>query len=282
VKVIVNIIKYIVLVILVISLIATVILNIATSTILDKEYILAKLEETNYYDSLHTEVISNFENYIYQSGLDESVLQDLVTVEEVKEDTIQIINNLYSKEVKKVDINKIESRLQKNIDESLKGHHITNTNKTAIKLFIGEITEEYENTILNIEGEEKINKILTKVIEYANKAKTMLLIVDIVLIILLMLLSIKRLSRGLANVGVAILGSGIFNIVLNAIVNANVRINYITILSTGFSMTVRNILNDIMDTVMSNGIILAVVGLIIVIIGNIINSRNEKETSTEK
>ena len=47
-KIILNIIKYIAIVICTCCIIAVVILNIASSTILNKEYMLEKLDEANY------------------------------------------------------------------------------------------------------------------------------------------------------------------------------------------------------------------------------------------
>lgn len=119
-KIISNIIKYIVIILLIISIILTLAVKVLTSTILNKDYILGKLEETNYYKNIYNQVESNFENYIYQSGLDEDVIKGIISEEDIKSDTIQIINNIYNnKEVTEVNISKIEERLEKNIYDSL-------------------------------------------------------------------------------------------------------------------------------------------------------------------
>ena len=73
-KVITNIIKFIVLTILTLCIVSVGIITIVSSTILDQSYIMQKLEETNFYSDTYELVKSNFENYIYQSGLDEEVL----------------------------------------------------------------------------------------------------------------------------------------------------------------------------------------------------------------
>ena len=46
-------------------------------TMLNKTYILQKLDETNFYSETYKIVESNFENYISQSGLDEEVLENI-------------------------------------------------------------------------------------------------------------------------------------------------------------------------------------------------------------
>lgn len=276
-KIVLNIIKYIVLIILIIFLVATIAVNIASSTILSKDYIFKKLDETNYYNSLYSEVESSFENYIYQSGLDEDVIKNIVTEEEIKQDTIQIINNLYSKEVANIDVSKIENRLQENIDNSLEGQNISNATKKSITQFIDQITNAYKDTIVHTKYENSINDILTKVIGYVEKAKIILLVADIVLIVILLLLSARRIAQGTADLGIAILGTGIFNIAVNVIVNAKVKIDYITVISNGFSMTIRSILHDIMDIINTSGIILVIVGLIIIFISNILIMKKKQD-----
>ena len=58
-KVLLNIIKFIIITVLVICSIAMGILNIVSSTILEKEYIISKLEETNFYEETYELVKSN-------------------------------------------------------------------------------------------------------------------------------------------------------------------------------------------------------------------------------
>ncbi len=60
-KVLINIIKFISITILAICMISLGILTIVSSTILNEEYIISKLEETNFYDGTFELVKSNFE-----------------------------------------------------------------------------------------------------------------------------------------------------------------------------------------------------------------------------
>ena len=95
-KVITNIIKFIIITILTICMISIGIITIVSSTILDQSYITQKLEETNFYSETYELVKSNFENYIYQSGLDENVLTDICPKEKVKQDLNIILSNIYN------------------------------------------------------------------------------------------------------------------------------------------------------------------------------------------
>ena len=71
------------------------VMTIVFSTILDKNYVMQKLEETNFYADTYELVESNFENYIYQSGLDEEVLKNICTEEKVKKDINIMLSNIY-------------------------------------------------------------------------------------------------------------------------------------------------------------------------------------------
>ena len=69
--------------------------------------------------------------------------------------------------------------------------------------------------------------------------------------------------------------TGLFNIFINAIVNAKVKIQNITILNDSISITLREILTNVMNTINKYGIILLAVGLVIIIICSIIKARQK-------
>ena len=65
--------------ILVLFLIIYLCLGILRNNILNKEYLLLKMEETEFYLQVSREVQNGFENYIYQSGLPEDTIKNLFT-----------------------------------------------------------------------------------------------------------------------------------------------------------------------------------------------------------
>ena len=77
-KVFKTILNFVVITVLSILLIVYTVLNIFSKTLLSKDFILAKMEENNYYEKLVEYVNSSFENYIYQSGLDEEVIKNIL------------------------------------------------------------------------------------------------------------------------------------------------------------------------------------------------------------
>ena len=118
-KALINVIRFILILLLTILIISLVFINITKSTIMSKDYILGKLDETDYYINIKGEIESNFQNYIGQSGLDEEVLNDIVTDEKIKNDTEIIFNNIYDGTSEEVTTTEIEEKLRTNIDNSL-------------------------------------------------------------------------------------------------------------------------------------------------------------------
>ena len=74
------------------------IINILSNRILDKKYMLDKLEEIEFYEQISREVKIGFEDYIYQSGLPEDTINDLYTINDIRNDVNSIINNIYDGE----------------------------------------------------------------------------------------------------------------------------------------------------------------------------------------
>ena len=284
-KVVLNIIKFILALILTVCIIAFIIVNVASSTILSKEFVLQKLDETNYYANTYTAVENDFENYIYQSGLDEEVLKDIVSQEKIENDTKIIINNIYDGTEEQIDITEIETNLKNNIEESL-DEKLSATQEKMVDEFINKITEQYQETITNTNYENTIHDILTKGNGFIEKIKQFSLIGMIVSAILILILSFRKIITGFMFVMSSIIASGAFYIITNIVINTKVKIQNITILNDAISISLREILTSILNTLTNTGILLTVIGVIALIIFAIISSynqgKNRKEEQTEE
>lgn len=279
-KIIAKIIKFILITILVICIVALGMIKIVSSTILEKAYVTQKLEETNFYAETYELVKSNFENYIYQSGLDEEVLENICTEEKVKNDINQIISNIYEGTDIKIDTTEISDNLNANIDAL----NIKNSrNASAIEQFVKHITDEYTNTILHTQYEDKINNAYGKIIDLIEKANTVIIIAIIVDAIIIILSNIKKISRNLQDAGIALLSASSFTLIACNIVQSKVNISGIRIFNDSFSEVVVTILQDIIDKINTFGIITLIVAIILIIIHiATILIQKTKEESTEK
>lgn len=265
-----NILRYIIAIILTIIIIALLLINILSSTILSKNYILSKLEETNYYNKMYEYVQSNFENYIHQSGLDENVLDNIVSKEKIEKDTKIIIGNIYDGLNQKIDTQEIEDKLNTNINNSLKNHKMDKTQKEAIEKFVNEITNEYTKTMSHTNYETQINSAYAKGIKNIEIAKKILLVSIAILVVLIVLLSLKQIYKIFTTIGISMLASGTFFAITNWYITAKIKIQTITILNDAISETIRNILQELLNSVKNKASILILLGVFAIIISNLV------------
>lgn len=271
-----NVIKAILVVGLLLCIIAFGMIQIASSTILSQSYVLKQLEEANYYANIYTEIKSDFENYIYQSGLDESVLENIISVEEVTQDTNQIIANIYNGDNKQIDVTALKERLNKNIEESLKGQRINMSTQKAIDEFVNKIADQYIETMSHTNFEKTIHDIYTKVKEYVELGKKVIIVAIGIIIIAILAIQYKKIFRNFALIGISFTGSGLFYIFVDMFINAKIKIENIIILNDAISITLRNVLTNILNTIIQYGWVFFGIGIALIVIGNILNNRKAK------
>lgn len=278
-----KIIQYILTTILALAILALILINIFSSTILSESYVLSKLDEENYYEEIYQNTKSNFENYIYQSGLDEEVLNDIVTKEKIEKDTKIILSNIYDNTNEEIDTKEIADKLHQNIENSL-GGNISNSERQSIEKFVDTICKEYESTISHTSYEEKINAVYQKGMKYIDLGKKVLLVVIGLCVVLIILLTIRRIYRVIGRTGTAFTIDGLILVIANEYINGKIRIQGITILNNAVSKVLRNVLTDILSKVMTYGSILLILGILLIIIYAVIKSirkaRREKEPYT--
>lgn len=267
-RIIKKIIKIIFSAILTISILLYILINLLSSTILKESYILSKLDQANFYQKVYEEVNSNFEKYIYQSGFDENVLNNVITEEKVKEDFKIIIDNIYNGTNQDINTETIKTNLTNNINSQL-GANISKTQQNSIDSFVDTILNEYTQTILHTQYENKINKAYTQINKYINLANKALLIIMAVLIILLILLNLKRLYRGVSYIGISMLSSGILLCIADIFIKMKVDIKNIVILNDTISKIIINVITELLANILKNGIILLVSGIVLIIIANL-------------
>lgn len=267
-RIIKKIIKIIFSAILTISILLYILINLLSSTILKESYILSKLDQANFYQKVYEEVNSNFEKYIYQSGFDENVLNNVITEEKVKEDFKIIIDNIYNGTNQDINTETIKTNLTNNINSQL-GANVSKTQQNSIDSFVDTILNEYTQTILHTQYENKINKAYTQINKYINLANKALLIIMAVLIILLILLNLKRLYRGVSYIGISMLSSGILLCIADIFIKMKVDIKNIVILNDTISKIIINVITELLANILKDGIILLVSGIVLIIIANL-------------
>ena len=162
--------RFIMAFILAISIICFVLIFTLSNTVLSEKYIFDSLEKADYYNKTYESIESNFEKYIQQSGLDEEVLENLVTKEQVEEDTKRIIISIFDGLHEDVSTQKLEETLKNNISKSINNRSLSTEEKKAIDEFTQQICSEYKTTIVNSNYESQINTTYKKVMYYIQKS----------------------------------------------------------------------------------------------------------------
>lgn len=275
-KIITKILKFIVMTIIVLCLTYIGIKNIAFSTIFNKEYIIKKLDETNFYSETYKLVESNFENYIGQSGLEEDVIKNICTEDKVRKDINIILSNIYNGAKEEIDTSEIANKLNSNIDEQ---NVRTAKNSEAINEFVEHICQSYKDTIISTKYDATINNQYEKIIQKLGKIETIIIVVLIISIIILIALNIKDLLKILLNLQTISLATAIMQFAITITINKNVNISGIKAFNEAFSMSIVTIIQDIFGKINKFGIILLIIYVISVIIYSIVEKCTKSNNS---
>ena len=280
-KIVKIIIQYCLAIILGLSILAIILVNIASSNILNKNYVISKMKEANYYEKILEQVKSNFENYIYQSGLDENVLNNLVSLEKIEKDTNSIINNIYDGTEDKVNTDVISEKLDENIKNSI-SVSLYNSQKKSIESFIETICKEYETTIISTKYTEKANNVYKTAKKYINLIKKVSLILIAICCVFILILSIKKIYEFFAITGVSFEIAGIIITIIKFYILKKVNINGISILGEHISEVLRNILIDLFNKIGKYGFTCITLGIILIVLYGVIKGIVEYSKEKEK
>ena len=266
--------KYIISIILafllMLSILLTVALQIVSTTILNKDYILGKLDEANYYNNVYEQIKDSLAGYIGPSGLDEEVLENIYTREQVKEDINLIINNIYENKDDKINTEDIKEKLQNNIEASVGSGLLTKENKKSIEDFIDKIADEYVQNISHDPYFEKVGMIINKVKDMIGKVEGIIIFVPIILAVVILLLNIKQISSAIRFIAISILTSGVIGIVIKVFLETKINISNILIINDSFSEVIKNVINSILNNINTMSIIGIIGSIVIIVLTNII------------
>lgn len=272
-------ISYIICIILVIIIIVANTLYILANTVLNQNYILEVLEDNHYYEKTYNNIKSSFSQYILQSGLDEDIINNLYTKEQIKEHVNIVISNIYTNEKQKVDTNKIKMKIETNIENYLKANKIelNNVQKESVDKFIKTIEKTYEDEISYSNYLDKIGNKVYKTNYILKKARIFVYGSIVALVVLILVINIKKFFFGISYIGVALLASGIINIITKIYINTKININKIRLINEDISLVIINIVNHILNFIQCSGLVLIGTGVILIILTNLIKNNKPKK-----
>lgn len=266
-KVLTNLLKFILIVVLAVCSIAIGIIQIVTQTVLNKNYIIQKMEETNFYSETYKLVQSNFEKYIEQSGFEENILENICTEEKVKQDINLMISNIYEGANKTIDITEISDNLNANID---KLNIRDSKNQKAIEQFVEHICQEYTDTLVHTKYENDINKFYKEIVIKKDKIEKIVIIALVIDVIVILIVNNKNIEKDFQSIGTAIFSSSAFELISCQIINLRVSIKGIKIFNDAFSDMIVAIIQNVISKVVLFGIATLMIAIILIIINAII------------
>lgn len=275
-KLVKKLINFIVLIFLSLSILSSFLVFTVSNTILNKEYILNKMEECNYYEKTYLDINDILEQYIGPSGLDEEVLKDIYTEEQVKNDIDITVNAIFTGEEKTIETETIREKLSKNIYEN---YTITNSQKEAINNFEDTIINEYTKQITHHDYLYVLENYIPTINKIMAKLKIIMPIIVCIIIVCLIILNIKNTTKIIQGILIGFLSAGLTIMVIGIIINLNINFEDILILNEIFSDLIRNIANELLKTFQNIGIVIAILSTILLIVTNTTGAikRNKKQ-----
>lgn len=281
-KTILNVILSFLLIFIILSIIVS---NLVSTKILDKNYMLAKLKETEFYLQISREVQSGFEKYIYQSGLPEDTINDLYTEEMITSDVNSIVDYIYEGKEITTSENKIKETLDTKINQYLQSEGRTKTNQIQdnITKFEDFITTEYKNNIkVSDTVFEKVQKGMEKILSIYQKIKLIPLISFIIITILLLIINRKDIFLGINFTSISLLSVGVLLKLAEQVVYKHVDLDNIVLLTTSLSNLIINMAKDLLYTIADYSIWLIAGGITGIIICSIMKNTTTKEKKENK
>ncbi len=270
---------------LIILIAMSIVINILQDKILNKDYILSKMEENQVYLQVSREVDNGFENYIYQSGLPEDIIKDLYTEDTIKNDVNSFINALYDGTEIQISDSIIRETLDKRINEYLVSENKTlnEQGKKNVEKFEDLIVNEYKNNV-NAYGSlyKTGHDFLDKLEQVIQKIKFIPIILIIAFIIFLIVNNLKNLLLTINYACISLLSLGILIKIGVSIIFSKINIDNILFITKALSNLLINISKEILYICSDYANLFIVIGIVGILIYAIADNVKKVDVNTAK
>lgn len=238
--------------------------DILENKLLNKNYLLSKMEETEFYLQISREVESGFENYIYQSGLPEDTIKDLFSEGMIRQDIDSIINCIYNGSKITLSSQAVKENLDNKVKDYLKEQDIllNNQGKENIKKFEDLIVKEYEENV-NVSSKLYTKShdgvvVLNKINEKVGKLP---IIITVAIVVLLIVINKKDLLNVINYCGISLLSLGVLIKLGFSTIVSNVNFDNLMILSKSLSNLITSIIKEILYSAGDKSTIFIICGI---------------------
>ena len=235
-------------------------LLIVKYTLYDENYIKNTLNKNNYYTNVYNDTYEDMKDYMVSSGLPDTILEDIFTLDEITKDINEFINNIYNGKITDLNTDFIKERLEKNIDEYLTQNNIAVTNESDLESFNDEITNIYKNQVCLYKTLNSFINIINKI---GNKLDKIIIILALILIIFT---TVTFIFIKINYFGSLFISSGLILLFIRLLIFEKIDIQNILVISENFSIILKNILNNYGDLLLKISIFEIIIGFIISLI----------------
>lgn len=238
-------------------------------SVFNKEYVFKVIRENNYYEKIVEDTKEEMENYMVSSGFPYSILDDIYTIDDVKEDIDYYINNMYNGEKTVIDKKIISEKLNNNINEYLKKNNVSVLNPEDITSFVDEIASIYDKEVCLYHTFDGMMKSIPKLLRFTNIGINIVSVILLIIIIVLMGI-VKTIP-----LGTCIFASSLILFFLRFVIIEKIDIMNLLIITEHFSDILQIILLNIRKLMLIGGIVLLILGLMTILVSSIKNKSSK-------
>ena len=130
-------------------MLATIILSIVNVAIFSKSNVKKQMQKVDYYTEINNIIKESANNYIMQSGFDESIMENVISKEKISNDIDKVIDSIYEGEDVEISTDEIKVNLDKNVQQyiSQNNYKVDAQTQKDITKFEDKIESIYANSI---------------------------------------------------------------------------------------------------------------------------------------
>ncbi len=227
-------------------------------TVFNEDYVLDLLNNHNYYQELYDNTLEEVSYYLEQSGLNEEVLNNVISVKSLKNEIITTIDNLYTNQKITVNTEEFQNNLTTNINNYIKDNNIRVDNKDTVNILTKKLVNIYEEEISYNNTFEKVRPMFNK----AYKLTKIVLLISIIVSIITYL--INRYVFKDRNIIASLFTNFVILVGLVLYTKYTIDINNIFFYNTSISNILMEFINSVLKCMLVTGIISFILGLFIV------------------
>lgn len=227
-------------------------------TVFNEDYVLDLLNNHNYYQELYDNTLEEVSYYLEQSGLNEEVLNNVISVKSLKNEIITTIDNLYTNQKITVNTEEFQNNLTTNINNYIKDNNIRVDNKDTVNILTKKLVNIYEEEVSYNNTFEKVRPMFNK----AYKLTKIVLYLSIIVSIITYL--INRYIFKDRNIIASLFTNFVILVGLVLYTRYTIDINNIFFYNTSISNILMEFINSVLKCMLVTGIISFILGLFIV------------------